>query len=95
MNEEINKLTIENEALAERTQSLLDKVDSIMETISSLETELEEVTNKLWKLEEQIESSSDIEDTLRVNEIDSWTINHKTISTKIEERILAKLKGLE
>tara|TARA_S200002703_G_scaffold113620_1_gene99129 strand:+ start:608 stop:895 length:288 start_codon:yes stop_codon:yes gene_type:complete len=95
MNEEIQRLTMENEALAERTSSLLSKVDSIMGTISSLETELEVATNKLWKLEEELGTSSNIEDTLRVNEIDSWTINHKTISTKIEERILAKLKGLE
>ena len=93
MNEEIQRLTTENEALAERTSSLLSKVDSIIGTISSLENEIEGLSNKLFELEEQPSTSSNIEDTLRINEIDSWMINHETISQKIEKRILAKLKG--
>jgi len=95
MNEEIVRLTKENEALSERTNSLFGKLESIMETITSLENEIEELSNKLFKLEDQRRASSDIEDTLKINEIDAWTINHETISQKIEKRILAKLKGLE
>jgi predicted nucleic acid-binding Zn-ribbon protein len=95
MNEEIVRLTKENEALAERTNSLIGKLESVMETITSLENEIEELSNKLFELEDQQGASSDIEDTLKINEIDAWTINHETISQKIEKRILAKLKGLE
>ena len=95
MNEEIVRLTKENEALAERTNSLFGKLESVMETITSLENEIEELSHKLFKLEDQQRASSDIEDTLKINEIDAWTINHETISQKIEKRILAKLKGLE
>ncbi len=83
---------MENEALSERTNSLIGKLESVMETITSLENEIEELSNKLFELEEQRGASSDITDTLRINEIDAWTINHQTISDKIEERILAKLK---
>tara|TARA_R110000796_G_scaffold130356_2_gene245961 strand:+ start:5171 stop:5452 length:282 start_codon:yes stop_codon:yes gene_type:complete len=92
MNEEIVRLTKENEALSERTNSIFGKLEYITETITSLEHEIEEISNKLFKLEEQLSTSSNIEDTLRINEIDSWMINHETISQKIEKRILAKLK---
>ena len=81
MNEEIKRLTMENEALAER--------------INRLTSHQEDILGRLWKLESELADESDVKDTLRINEIDSWTINHETISQKIEKRILAKLKGLE
>jgi len=81
MNEEIKRLTMENEALAER--------------INRLTSHQEDILGRLWKLESELADESDVKDTLRINEIDSWMINHETISQKIEKRILAKLKGLE
>ena len=95
MNEEIKRLTMENEALSERTNRLIGKLESVMKTITSLENDVEELTGKIWKLESELADESDVKDTLRINEIDSWMINHETISQKIEKRILAKLKGLE
>ena len=88
LNEEVGRLTMENEELA-------DKMETYMETITSLENDVEELIGKIWKLESEYALESDVINTLRINEIDAWMINHETISQKIEKRILAKLKGLE
>ena len=88
LNEAVERLTMENEGLA-------DRMETYMETITSLENDVEELTGKIWKLESEYALESDVINTLRINEIDAWMINHETISQKIEKRILAKLKGLE
>ena len=66
-----------------------------MKKITSLENDVQQLTGKIWKLESELADESHVEDTLRIKEIDSWMINHETISQKIEKRILGKLKGLE
>jgi len=81
LNKAVERLTMENEALAER--------------INRLTAHQEDILGRIWKLESELADESDVKDTLKINEIDSWTTNHKTISQKIEKRILAKLKGLE
>ena len=88
LNKAVERLTMENEAL-------VDRIETYTATVTSLENNVEELTGKIWKLESEYALESDIINTLRINEIDSWMINHETISQKIEKRILAKLKGLE
>ena len=86
LNKAVERLTMENEALA-------DRMETYMQTITSLENDVETLTGKIWKLESEYALESGVIDTLRINEIDAWMINHETISQKIEKRILAKLKG--
>lgn len=81
LNKAVERLTMENEALVDR--------------INRLTGHQEDILGRIWKLESELANESDVKDTLKINEIDSWTTNHKTISQKIEKRILAKLKGLE
>tara|TARA_R110001583_G_scaffold34257_3_gene115219 strand:- start:9944 stop:10222 length:279 start_codon:yes stop_codon:yes gene_type:complete len=85
LNKAVERLTMENEGLA-------DRMETYMKTITSLENDVEALTGKIWKLESEYALESDVIDTLRINEIDAWMINHETISQKIEKRILAKLK---
>jgi phage shock protein A len=87
-----NSLTNE---LDDRIRLLDDKIDDLESRNRQLEDQIEELIGRVWKLESEYALESDLHDTLRINEIDAWSINHKTISNKIEERILAKLKGLE
>ncbi len=82
-------------SMEEEIKQVQDKTVDLETKIQHLEKEIEEMTGRIWKLEEQLGASSNIEDTLRINEIEPWMINHETISQKIEKRILAKLKGLE
>ena len=88
LNKAVERLTMENEALA-------DRLNVYVTIIEGLEKEAEDLTGRIWKLESDYADESDVLNTLRINEIDSWMINHETISQKIEKRILAKLKGLE
>ena len=88
LNKAVERLTMENEALA-------DRLIVYVTIIEGLEKEAEDLTGRIWKLEAEYADESDVLNTLRINEIDSWMINHETISQKIEKRILAKLKGLE
>ncbi len=81
LNKAVERLTMENEALVDRINRLVGHQEDIL--------------GRIWKLESELVNESDVKDTLKINEIDSWTINHQTISDKIEKRILAKLKGLE
>ena len=81
LNKAVERLTMENEALVDR--------------INRLTRHQEDLLGRIWKLESEYALESDVIDTLRINEIDAWMINHETISQKIEKRILAKLKGLE
>jgi predicted RNase H-like nuclease (RuvC/YqgF family) len=86
LNKAVERLTMENEAL-------VDRIETYTATVTSLENNVEELTGKIWKLESEYALESGVIDTLRINEIDAWMINHETISQKIEKRILAKLKG--
>jgi uncharacterized coiled-coil protein SlyX len=81
LNKAVERLTMENEALVDRINRLVGHQEDIL--------------GRIWKLESEYALESDVIDTLRINEIDAWMINHETISQKIEKRILAKLKGLE
>ena len=85
---EIERLTMENEALVERNLTLEER-------IRALENDVESLMGKIWRLESEYALEIDLTQTLRINEIDPWMINHETISQKIEKRILAKLRDGE